>query len=596
MRYTKFEIENYKGIQEKLIIDLDQKPAVNILTFVGLNESGKSSILEAINLLNKQVPDNEAHQLIHKSKKSNYTGEVKISAHMELDAEDKKRIETFCKKELDFRLTKDIKSIIISARYSFKNSEFVSYISHWDIPLIGTEGRGKKEGHLYTKNKPKWSKLVKFLKNNFPKILYYKDFLFDFPQKIYLEELENESFEQSEYRKVFQDILDSFDNGLTIEDHFLHRLQKPSEQNQESLDALTNQIGHKLSITIFKNWEQIFTKSNKEIELNCKKDEHGFYIEMKIKQGIDRYHINERSLGFRWFFSFLLFTEFRKARQDDFGETLFLLDEPASNLHQKAQQKLLALFESIANKSKIIYSTHSHHLINPKYLSGTYIVKNNAINYDNETDFNTNITDVKATLYKSFVSKYPHEEDHFKPILDAIDYLPSSLENVPNIVCLEGKNDYYTLRFFQDVIFKESGYSFNFFPGASVDKFDQLFRLYIAWNKNFFALFDDDKAGNDAKNRYIKEIGVDLKERIYVLNDIDESFKGFSAEDLFDKDDKLKVIQQTFSGEVKYGKSKFNTALQDIYINKKPIDFSKKTLSNFQKVFDFFVEKQLSLL
>lgn len=569
---------------------MDQKPAVSILTFVGLNESGKSSILEAINLLNKQVPDSEAHQLIHKSKKSNYTGEVKISAHMELDTEDKKRIEIFCKKELDFHLTKDIKSIIISARYIFKNSEFVSYASNWDIPLIGTEGRGKKESHLYAKNKPKWSKLVKFLKNNFPKILYYKDFLFDFPQKIYLEEHEFESSEQSEYRKVFQDILDSFDNGLTIEDHFLHRLQNPSEQNQESLDALTSQVGHKLSITIFKNWEQIFTKSNKEIELNCKKDEHGFYVEMKIKQGIDRYHINERSLGFRWFFSFLLFTAFRKARQDDFGETLFLLDEPASNLHQKAQQKLLALFENIANESKIIYSTHSHHLINPKYLSGTYIVKNNAINYENEIDFNTNITDVKATLYKKFVSQYPYEEDHFKPILDAIDYLPSSLENVPNIVCLEGKNDYYTLCFFQDIIFQDSGYSFNFFPGASVDKFDQLFRLYTAWNKVFIALFDDDKAGNDAKKRYIKEISFELKDRIFLLSDIDEKFKEFSMEDLFEMNDKLKIIQQIFPLEVKYNKSKFNTALQDMFINKKPIDFSEKTLSNFKKIFLFLTE------
>jgi hypothetical protein len=44
------------------------------------------------------------------------------------------------------------------------------------------------------------------------KVLYYPNFLFDLPSKIYLEDLENKkggTKEQKLYREVLQDVLDS---------------------------------------------------------------------------------------------------------------------------------------------------------------------------------------------------------------------------------------------------------------------------------------------------------------------------------------------------------------------------------------------------
>lgn len=46
MRYRKFKIQNYKGISTVEIDFVENK----ILTFVGLNESGKTTILESIHL------------------------------------------------------------------------------------------------------------------------------------------------------------------------------------------------------------------------------------------------------------------------------------------------------------------------------------------------------------------------------------------------------------------------------------------------------------------------------------------------------------------------------------------------------------------
>ena len=47
MRYLKFRIENFKGIKETEV-DLRTSTGANVFSLVGLNESGKTTILEAI--------------------------------------------------------------------------------------------------------------------------------------------------------------------------------------------------------------------------------------------------------------------------------------------------------------------------------------------------------------------------------------------------------------------------------------------------------------------------------------------------------------------------------------------------------------------
>ncbi|MCK4354929.1 AAA family ATPase [Candidatus Parcubacteria bacterium] len=599
MKYTKFTIKNYKGI-EKIEIDLTKLPKANIFTFVGLNESGKTSILEAINLLHNNINRDHAHEMIHKSKKGNFNGSISVLATLELDAEDEKEIKKFCNEknngERRFILAQDVGQIIYTKEYKFKNSkcEEESPSSTWNINLLGKKERAKKDSRLYDKDRDKWIKVIKKIKENlFPKIVYYENFLFDFPQKIYLEKYEGESIEQEEYRAVLQDILNSVDNTLIVNDHILNRLESSESEDKEALDALLGQVSEKLTNKIFKSWEEIFEKSNKQIELITGQDNKGYYIELKIKQGADRYYIRERSLGFRWFFSFLIFTEFRKERADDKGETLFLLDEPASNLHQYSQKKLLNLFEKLTDKCKLIYSTHSHHLINPKFLSGTYIIKNEAINYKNDEAFNQSKTDIKAILYKNFVAGYPDEKDYFQPILDSIHYCPSDLEQIPNIVCTEGKNDYYTFKYIQNKFFKNK-FDLNFYPGAGVSKYDELFRLYLSWNKKFIAIFDADNQGRKEQKRYINDIGIELEKKIFILQDIDKKFDNLKTEDLFTDSEQIKIIQNLFpehKKETGFNKSKFNTAIQDLFINNRDFKLNDGTLKKFEKIFQFVSKK-----
>ena len=339
-------------------------------------------------------------------------------------------------------------------------------------------------------------------------------------------------------------------------------------------------------MSFFSAWGQLFNSQGKEIKLKTGIDTKNnlAYLEVKLKEGLNQFQISERSLGFKWFFTFLLFTEFRKNRSSEKGEILFLLDEPASNLHSTAQKNLLTTFQQLVSNCKMIYTTHSHHLINPKWLSSAYIIKNNALDYGSEFDYNSNDTDIDATLYKQFVVKHPTQQTYFQPILDALDYSPGHLEDVNNIVILEGKNDYYSFKYINEIILNKA-YDINFYPGNGADRNNQIIATYLAWNRDFIILLDGDKAGIDAKKRYLKEFGTIVENKIITLLDIDKSFS-CPTEDLFTEDEKLAITKIFDPSSSVFHKSKFNTALQSIYIEESEFELTDTTINKFKKIFD----------
>jgi AAA15 family ATPase/GTPase len=56
MRYRGFEIKNFKGIKH-VCLDLSDAPASNIHLLVGLNESGKTTILEALSFFYDNITE-----------------------------------------------------------------------------------------------------------------------------------------------------------------------------------------------------------------------------------------------------------------------------------------------------------------------------------------------------------------------------------------------------------------------------------------------------------------------------------------------------------------------------------------------------------
>jgi len=78
-------------------------------------------------------------------------------------------------------------------------------------------------------------------------------------------------------------------------------------------------------------------------------------------------NFDERSTGFAWFFSFLVwFSQVKKT----FGNNLFiLLDDPGIGLHAKAQEDLLRyISQELEPHYQVIYTTHSPFMVDPNKL------------------------------------------------------------------------------------------------------------------------------------------------------------------------------------------------------------------------------------
>jgi predicted ATP-dependent endonuclease of OLD family len=285
-----------------------------------------------------------------------------------------------------------------------------------------------------------------------------------------------------------------------------------------------------------------------------------------------------------------LFTQFRPFRKDSPQNVIYLFDEPASNLHSSAQKQLLKSFENLIKNSKIIYTTHSHHLINPNWLESTYVVKNEGLKLENPETYNVKKTNISIQPYRDFVANHPHNTAYFQPILDVLDYSPSNLESLPNCVFTEGKNDFYTLQYFQDIILKRPK-KVNIAPSTGSGNLDTLVSLYLGWGKDFIILLDSDKEGKIQKQRYIDNFGVIVQARVFTLQDIDSTWSNHQMEMLFELSDKLAFQQTAYPTVSAYNKTHFNRTIQEYLINKKSFAFSQASKDNIEKVLTFLESK-----
>lgn len=607
MDFLNFKISNFKGI-ENTTIKLDSNS--NIYTLIGLNESGKTTVLEALNYWSYSQESQDTieclgfqtiqddYELIPIGETSNFSKKSSVSATLKLSEFDEQKIKKFAEDECNFILTENINEITIKKSKSFENSKCIETNNFWTINLIGkTKGRSRKIISLDAKSET-WQCIVSYIRDNLlPTILYFPNFLFDFPERIYLEDIDEDSKKQKEhlfYKKIIQDLLDALNQSLNIQIHIVDRKRSENDNDENSLRKVLLDLSRELNNNILGAWNEIFKRkiSNKRILVDAKLDRtiDKVYLEFMIEDD-GYFSINQRSLGFRWFFAFLLFTKYRGYRNRKSNNILFLLDEPASNLHTTAQLRLQkSLAEMAKANCKFIYTTHSQYLINPKWLETTYIVKNEGLSYEtdeNIDDFSPKKTKITIHPYRQFISKYPDQTSYFKPVLDIIDYKPSELDMIPDVVMVEGKNDYYTLKYFEEIILQRKNGKYKFLPGLSCEKLFPLIQHYLAWGKSFIIILDGDKAGEESKKKYLDEFGNILKDKIFSLSDVDNIPKNTKLEDCITKEDRLNIQKESDHSCKNYNKKLFNRTLQEMYLAERDFNFSEESINNISNILKF---------
>lgn len=601
MIYQAFTFKNFKGI-ESMRLDLSG----DVTTLIGLNESGKTTILEAIFCFSYGAEDLEfinpgmaslrvPEQWIPIAKRGNFNDTIEICAHVELSSEDKRALRAHMRSEFGLRLADVPGSLRICERHRFENSRFVETSRRWSLDVRGTKGQ-QRNARKYGGSTDEWHGAVTFLADRLPRIWYFPNFLFELPERFALTDdgsagSEEEHDKSKFYRSTFEQILSQLGSGANLDTHVVERLGSVERADQRSLNSLLLDMGRVITTTIFEGWDRIFGKRPvaQEVELAAQREEGNAFLELRIKGPDGYYDLSERSLGFRWFFMFLLMTSFHGVDADG-PPPLFLLDEPASNLHSSAQAELLKSFENLVDTCRLVYTTHSHHLIDVRWLDAAYVVRNRALGSLDFADYVTQRvganTAISATRYRQFVVDHPGQTSYFQPVLDLLDYRPSLLEPVPDVVLVEGKSDFFLLRYVVEILGLQT--DLKFVPGGGAGALDPLVRLHVGWGKSFVILLDGDKEGQKQKARYEKEFGPVVEGRCVLLPDACGDSSTEEAEGLLSAEDRRSVVQAVYgsSGGTPRPKKALSNAIKELYARREMVELSQESLSRMQRLLD----------
>jgi hypothetical protein len=194
MRYKSFRIRNFKGIKDTTI-DLQGVAGASVFAFVGLNESGKTTILEAIHSFS---PDGATEELlgvtgvpfkdrVPRHLISEFSGYVSVIATLSVTADDKKLIAKRLLSELKLTIDEDAfpDEVVFDRQQKFESGDFkVNYLTLRTKLKV----KGDKQRKWRDPDDEESLKIRNIVYERTPDIAYFPTFVFAFPPGIYLTE------------------------------------------------------------------------------------------------------------------------------------------------------------------------------------------------------------------------------------------------------------------------------------------------------------------------------------------------------------------------------------------------------------------------
>ena len=607
MKLKKFKITNYKSITDSG--DCYLTDTITILA--GKNESGKTSILEALEDFDTDKKIRESAKPI-KSPES--IPEISITFIVEKDTI-KEIIEEI---KSSLKATDDLEIEIIKT--------FPDVYSFGETTLQNELFGGKEVEKIQKSIKDKWNKIktirtkyealggslfdFEFLDSASEKTLFVNFKNVTTPNVAQLEEKERETF--SKLLTEIEADINNLENLLATETKFLEALKQwipnfilfnsfedifPNkipfaelEKNEwiKDLSVIsdlkittikgTDDRGkekHKddINIKLNKDYEKFWTQDVSNLSVNWDSEHLYFWI----KEDGYPYEPSLRSKGRQWHLAFYIKIS---ARANEKIPNIILIDEPGLFLHAKAQEDILGKLEDSAKEVQLIFSTHSPYLLEADKLNRVRLVHR---------------TKKSGTEIENKVHALADKET-LTPILTAIGLELnagiSALDKVNNTV-VEGPSDVYYLNAFKKILNKDS---VNFIFGGGCGNMPYVGTILHGWGGKIIYLYDNDQGKKDGEKNLQDNWLVTKDLILSVLNTAGSIEDIFSSSDFkkFVLGDENKTYTETNSAHVK--KAKLDKVLiakkfLEICQNGTTIDLDETTMDNITKLIENIEKK-----
>lgn len=246
-------------------------------------------------------------------------------------------------------------------------------------------------------------------------------------------------------------------------------------------------------------------------------------------------NFDQRSSGFRWFFSFLAaFLEFETQVRDGSQSYIVLLDEPAVSLHGHAQKDFLDFIDDrLAPQVQVLYTTHSPFLVEAGHLERIRVVEDRGV-------------DGGGAIVSADASRVSRET--LFPLQAALGYdIAQHLFIGPDNLVVEGTSDFTYLQVFSDHLRQLGRTSLDprwrVLPAGGVSTIPTFVAL-VGPALDITVLVDSSKQ-MDRINNLVDDARL-AGGRLITCGDITGT-EAADIEDIFDPADYLQLYNRTFS-------------------------------------------------
>jgi predicted ATP-dependent endonuclease of OLD family len=525
--YRRFEVKNFRGLED-VAIDFSKNELILLL---GLNESGKTSILKAIEAFdfnNDPLPENlksffssmRNKQAIESNTPCTITAEISFTEELDYN---------FFKKVLKAaEFDSSVRGQVENFLESLNTTKRVSI--RRVVPF--SDGKPTKSYYEFVGGEPLSPQrlnriMAQEIIRRSPFILYFEDFQDAIPERIHT------SRRSDSYNHPWYEIID----GLFYNTDHKYSIKKfeayYSKTNPREDDARTvlKKVNKTLQKTFTEKWENLSgVQEIEEAEIAYNPTKKYFEVKITEKDGTT-YSVHERSKGAIWYLAFLMKTEFRRKKlREGSGKPIYLIDEPASNLHSTAQQKMVQDFFTLVEDTSLIYTTHSRYLISPSNVKSTYVVsRDKGI--------------VRCTRWSDYIKGKDAKVSYYQPLFDCLNVVPNSFD-IPwdKAIITEGPADALILEMMSSALGESNTHSI--YPGTTASDLKDLISLNLGWGASFHVLLDSDDEGIAQRKKYLKLFELD-DDRVILLPK-----PGSEIEDMFSNAEKIALYELAFGGVV----------------------------------------------